>query len=186
MATRVQVLVPSTSSAVKADKKAEVEAWYVEHRVAVARHVLALTGRPSQVDDLVTETFIRAFQAFDAYAGDASVRSWLLGIARNVVRNERAKAKRRRVLGRGAPTPEPMPSTPEDEVRRRRALDRFYAAVDALSADLRDVFVMRVIEQRKLKDIADALGIPLSTIHARVSRAEARVRALVEQGDVEA
>ncbi len=166
----------------KEDRDAKIRALYREHRQSVGRQLAVLTRDPASVDDLVNETFIRAFQSFDRFRGDASVRTWLHGIALNVGRNHLAKRRRRDAVEL-PPLTGPC-ATPEDTLREQRAMQRFHQALDALPEPMREAFVLRYVQQLPLKDVARLLGVPTSTAHARASRAEQHLRTSVE-GDGE-
>lgn len=157
----------------------QIRTLYRQERESIARHLAALTGDHASVDDLVNETFIRAFQSLDAFSGRSSMQTWLHGIAVNIARNHRAKHRRRAAATLPRPSPD-VADTPEDELGRRQAVDRFYRALDQLEPRLREVFVLRVIEEHSLKDVGEILGIPVSTAHARATRAERLVRASIE------
>lgn len=165
------------SSTKDEDKRALVHELYRDHRDAVARHLLATLGDTAVVEELVNETFIRAFQALDAFEARSSMATWLHGIARNVARNHLAKSTRRTRTDETQPRiPERTVPTPEDELAEQRAIRRFYAALERLEPGLREAFVARVIEQRPLRDVAERLGVAISTAHSRVERAEALVK----------
>lgn len=160
------------------DGHEQIRVLYRRERQSIARHLIALTGDRTSVEDLVNETFIRAFQSRSAFTGE-SMRTWLHGIAVNVARNHRAKRWRRAAVTVPALDPGSV-DTPEDQLRRRQAMDRFYRVLDQLEPRLREVFVLRVIEEHSLKDVGEILAIPVSTAHARASRAEQLVRACIE------
>lgn len=162
---------------------AAIAAAYREHGPRIARRILALTGDPACVDDLLNETFVQAYESMGRFEGRAQLSTWLFGIAINVVRAHLTKRRRRRDLDAryGAPQPQSAPTT-EAVVADRQAVDRLYAAVGELPDPLREAFVLCVLEQRSLADAAQELGVPVSTLHARRTRAEDRVRKTIERG----
>jgi len=161
------------------DKQERFCAMYRAERDSIARHLVALTGDRTSMEDLVNETFIRAFQSFETFEGRSSLRTWLHGIAVNVARNHRAKHHRRAAAALPEHSQE-TGATPEEELNRRQAIARFHRAIDELEPRLRDAFVLRVIEQHGLKEVAEMLTIPVSTAHAWATRAERLVRARIE------
>lgn len=163
---------------VQETRHTRIRALYGAHRDAIARQVSVLTRDPDATDDLVNETFIRAYEALDGFRGESSERTWLHGIALNVARNHRAKRRRRAAVE--IPEPENTLATPEDVLREQRALARFHDALDRLPDTLREVFVLRYVQQLPLKDVARLLNLPTSTAHARASRAESILRASVD------
>ncbi|MGH1340188.1 MAG: RNA polymerase sigma factor [Nannocystales bacterium] len=163
---------------VQETRHTRIRALYGAHRDAIARQISVLTRDADATDDLVNETFIRAYEALEGFRGASSERTWLHGIALNVARNHRAK-RRRRAAAR-LPEPENTLATPEDVLREQRALARFHDALDGLPDNLREVFVLRYVQQLPLKDVARLLSLATSTAHARASRAESMLRASVE------
>ncbi|NVB36555.1 RNA polymerase sigma factor [Pseudenhygromyxa sp. WMMC2535] len=153
---------------------------YRDHGPRLARQIVAITGNPSCVEDLVNETFIRAHEHFDRFEDRSALSTWLHGIAINVARAHVAKRSRRRRLDAALPEPARQGEDVEDAVRGREAVRRLYLALDQLDADLRVAFVLCVLEQRSLKEGSALLGVPVSTLHARRQRAEAFVRAQIE------
>src|SRR4051794_26481732 len=68
------------------------------HAAAVGRFLYASGATASDVDDLVQETFFRAFRALGGWRGEASLRSWLFTIGGNLLRDEFRKRKGRTML----------------------------------------------------------------------------------------
>ncbi len=68
------------------------------HASAVARFV-ASVGRRDDVEEVVQDTFVRAFASLDGFRGDSSLRTWLFTIARRLVLDRRRSARRRRDQG---------------------------------------------------------------------------------------
>src|SRR5687767_15823734 len=82
----------TTAAAAKA-KSFEEEA--LPHLDAVYRFALRLTGTPADAEDLVQETFLRAFRAWDQYTPGTRAKSWLFTICRNVFLRQRKREQRR-------------------------------------------------------------------------------------------
>ena len=127
------------------------------HASALARFALSL-GVREELDELVQDTFVRAFAALDSFRADSSLRTWLFTIERRLVLDRRRAARRQ---------PEMVEVMPEDAATGFHALDGMVAsetearvrnALDTLSPMQRDVFTLRVQEGRAYKDIADILG----------------------------
>ncbi len=126
------------------------------HAPALARFA-ASSGERDGVDELVQDTFVRAFNALDAFRADSSLRTWLFTILRRLVL-DRQRAERRH----GG-----MVELAEDHaVQGYNALDALVAdetaarvrqAVQRLSTMQRDVFVLRVTEGLAYADIARTL-----------------------------
>jgi RNA polymerase sigma-70 factor (ECF subfamily) len=129
------------------------------HAVALARFAAAMGGvSGSDVDELVQDTFVRAFNSLESFRGESSLRTWLFTIERRLMLDRR-RAERRR--------PEKTPVAEGDAASEYTALDgivademqeRVRVAVDQLTALQREVFTLRVTEGLSYKEIADIVG----------------------------
>lgn len=168
----------------------EAERWlwvrrlYQAHRERVTRFLVRLAGDPAAAEDLTSETFIRAFEAAGKFAGRSQETTWLFGIALNVARNHRAKERRRRILRRLFLQQDGEAPSAANAVEARQRIGALDRAMNALSGPLREAYVVRVLEERPLKEAAALLGVPVSTLSERAARAEALVRASVEKEGV--
>ena len=147
-------------------------------------YLVRLAG-PNIADEVSAEVFLTAFARrshFDSERGE--VRSWLYGIASNMLRTRlRSEGRARRAFARAAAvavTEEPDPTdlvddadqiAGEEEVLRR--------ALEQLRRDDREVLVLFAWEERSYAQIAETLGIPIGTVRSRMSRARGRLRELL-------
>ncbi len=126
------------------------------HAAAIARFVCTLgEGEP---DEVVQDTFIRAFSSFDSFRGESSLRTWLFTIARRLVLDRR-RAQRRR------PAPESLEDvdvaggfTALDSIVAEESEAQVREAVERLSPTQREVFTLRVGEGLSYKEIAAVVG----------------------------
>src|SRR5437868_1356136 len=77
------------------DRPVSFEEEILPHLDAVYRFALRLTGNPSDAEDLVQETFLRAFRAWDQYTPGTRAKSWLFTISRNAFLRQKKREKRR-------------------------------------------------------------------------------------------
>jgi RNA polymerase sigma-70 factor (ECF subfamily) len=127
------------------------------HAAAVARYVSSL-GERDEVEEVVQDTFVRAFGSLDGFRGDSSLRTWLCTIARNLVRDRMRSRKIRRPA---VPIAEDHAVTEHDALDRAVADEteaRMRAAVERLSPMQREVFSLRVGEGLSYKEIAAIVG----------------------------
>jgi RNA polymerase sigma-70 factor (ECF subfamily) len=127
------------------------------HSPALARFAVSCGAR-EDIDELVQDTFVRAFNSLDGFRGDSSFRTWLLTIERRLLLDRRRSEKRRpdRVEiqeGDASTAFDALDGMVADESRRRLA-----QAVTKLSPTQREVFSLRVAEGLSYKEIADAVG----------------------------
>jgi RNA polymerase sigma-70 factor (ECF subfamily) len=157
------------------DRAAE-RALYDAHVDRVFRLVYRLAGDTDLAQDFTQETFIRAFDRLGQYRGDASLSTWLHTIATSVSLNGMRSVTRLRTRST------PIDDAAELPTRGAAAAphdlrERLHAAIDALSAKLRPVFVMHDVEGYTHEEIGRALGIPVGTSKARLFDARAKLRA---------
>jgi RNA polymerase sigma-70 factor, ECF subfamily len=129
------------------------------HASSLARFATASGVRgPSDVEELVQDTFVRAFASLDGFRGESSFRTWLFTIQRRLLLDRR-RAERRR--------PERVEVQEHDAATEFDALDgmvadevqgRLQQAITRLSPTQRQVFVLRVTEGLSYRDIAEAAG----------------------------
>ncbi|MEM9458678.1 MAG: RNA polymerase sigma factor [Myxococcota bacterium] len=166
---------------------------YREHRQFVYRVTRQLGVSPHEAEDVVHDVFVIVGAKLDGYEGRGSLRSWLYGITRRVVshhhRGERRSQRRLALVTDDPATTAPEPDRdPEDAVARAEAADLVEAFVEHLSPNKREIFMLALVEGLPAPAIAEATGINLNTIYARirsVRRAFERVvarRRLVKEG----
>ena len=139
------------------------------------------------VDDVVQETFVKAYTRIDAFKGDAGLFTWIYRIAVNTAKDH-AKARSRRPASSlddlpsgatGVAAADAAPTVERLEDREQRLLVR--RAVAALPAVFRSVLVLRELEGLRYEEIAQILGLSLGTVESRLFRARRRLKALLEQ-----
>ena len=140
----------------RGDERAATE-LVTRHAPALARFAVA-SGERGEVDELVQDTFVRAFNSIDGFRGDSSFRTWLFTIERRLLLDRRRAEKRRRdrteIQESDAATEyDALDSVVADETQRR-----LRDAVERLSPTQREVFTLRVAEGLSYKEIAEAVG----------------------------
>src|SRR5207249_1944902 len=123
------------------------------HSAALARFAVS-SGERSDVDELVQDTFVRAFNSLDGFRGDSSFRTWLFTIERRLLLDRRRAEKRRRDRVElqeddAATAYDALDAVVADETEKR-----LHDAVKRLSPMQRDVFALRVAEGLSYKEIA--------------------------------
>ena len=126
------------------------------HASAVARFVASI-GVRVDADEVVQDTFVRAFASIDGFRGESALRTWLFTIARRLVLDRRRAARRRG---------EAVEVREEDAATEYDALDgvvademqvRLRHAMNALTPTQREVFVLRVNEGMSYREIAQTV-----------------------------
>jgi len=173
----------ATVAAAVAGDEAAIRAIYMAHAPAVTRRLLNLCGDATLAEELAQDAFVTAFDRLDRFAGDSCLATWLHGIAFNHLRNRRAGDRRRSRLHVAArQTLARVTAEPADaDARRRDLLARFDDALAQLDFNARSAFVLRVVEQLPLAEVASILDSPVSTVSHWTRRAEAKVRVYLEE-----
>ena len=127
------------------------------HSPALARFAVS-QGARQDIDELVQDTFVRAFNSIDGFRGESSFRTWLLTIERRLLLDRRRSEKRRPDKveiqeGDASTNFDALDGMVADEARKRLT-----EAVTKLSPTQREVFTLRVAEGLSYKEIADAVG----------------------------
>ncbi len=162
---------------------------YVEPEIEVLLRVgRTLTGSTAEAEDLVQDTLVRAWRAVERFDG-AHPRAWLLTILRNTHRN-RARRQRPDLVPEAHTLPGARPAfgsaandSPEQLVLDRTLGAPLEQAVAALDPRFRRVLLLVDVDGLSYAEAAQALGIPVGTVMSRLSRARARVRKHLSEGD---
>jgi RNA polymerase sigma-70 factor (ECF subfamily) len=126
----------------------------------------------SDLDDLVQETYLRAWRALGGFRGESGFATWLFRIAVNVTRTW-LRSRR------------PTAPLPADAVRALWAapapraatlLEAYERALAGLPSELREVFVLHEAEELSYRDVAEAIGCPIGTVMSRLHRARMRIQ----------
>lgn len=152
----------------------------VRHAPAVFRLAYRLTGNGEEADDVVQETFLRAWKAIGRFEERSRVSSWLFRIATNhVLDTKRARTREARSEALGEDLVDSLPSKqagPDRAAEGAEVSRRVGAAMSLLSAPERAAFVLRHCEGRSISEIAAALGIRDGAAKSAIFRAVAKLR----------
>lgn len=159
---------------------------YEQFARAVYNHALRLTGDWSTAEEVMSETFLAAWQARARVEEDGgTLLPWLLGIATHKAGNARRAHRRRQCFLARQPQPEAQEDfAPEaagriDDARRLRAV---HASLSRLRRQEREVLALCVWGGLDYQQTAEALGVAVGTVRSRLSRARRRLAALAEEG----
>jgi RNA polymerase sigma-70 factor, ECF subfamily len=144
----------------------------------------------AEAEDVVQETYVRAFTHLAQFRGDSRLSTWLARIAINEalgrLRRDRPAVELSLLPQGGANAeiiPFPLATTddPEKSMAQREIREVVERAIDELADVFRLVFIARVIEGLNLEETADLLGIRPETVKTRLHRARAMLRDNVER-----
>lgn len=141
------------------------------------RTALRLTRVPADAEDLVQDTYLKAFRAADSFEPGTNLRAWLFTILHNSARNRARDRARERVIvdsdtvERTADAPGVGGGeTPESLLLGATLAPDLQAAIDALPEAFRQAVWLRDVEEFSYAEIAGMLDIPAGTVMSRISR----------------
>jgi RNA polymerase sigma-70 factor (ECF subfamily) len=153
----------------------------------IARGILR---NDSEAEDVVQETYVRAFTHLDGFRGDSSLATWLARIAMNEALGRLRRQRPSVDLNTLAPGvleaqiiqfPNSAVSDPEKSMAQREIQHVVEHAIDELPEAFRLVFITRVIEGMNVEETAEILGLKPETVKTRLHRARAMLRENVER-----
>ncbi len=170
----------NVSPAADARAKAAFEAEALASVDSLYRTALRLTRVPADAEDLVQETYLKAFRSADRFEPGTNLRAWLFTILHNTARNRARDRAREGVtvdsetVDQAADAPSyglaaPV-ATPEALLLRETLAPELQAAVDELPAAFRQAVWLRDVEEFSYAEIANMLNIPVGTVMSRISR----------------
>jgi RNA polymerase sigma-70 factor (ECF subfamily) len=136
---------------------------------------MRLTRNPPDAEDLVQETYLRAFRSSSQFQRGTNLKAWLFTILHNTYRNDRRHAARNPVdvdtdIVEGAAARSGHGQTPE-QILLRASLDvDLQSALDTLPAPFRQAVWLRDVQEFTYADIARMLDVPVGTVMSRISR----------------
>jgi len=154
--------------AFEADALASLDSLY--------RTALRLTHRPADAEDLVQDTYLKAFRAADQFTPGTNLRAWLFTILHNTARNRARDFARDHVavdsdaVERAMETNAEPGATPETLLLRDTLAPELQAAIDALPQAFREAVWLRDVEEFSYAEIAGMLQVPVGTVMSRISR----------------
>jgi RNA polymerase sigma-70 factor (ECF subfamily) len=153
-----------------------------KYREPIHRHVARMVREKGMVDDLVQESFIKAFTSLSSYSSDYAFSTWLYKIATNHTIDYLRK-KKLSTFSIDQPPPGSddartyeLPDTtyrPDRHVMADQRRELIQEAIDALPPKYHRVIVLRHQEELSYDEIASELDLPLGTVKAHIFRARA-------------
>lgn len=168
------------------------------HIDAVYRFALRLSGEPDRAEDLVQETFLRAYRSWDQYTRGTAAKSWLFTICRNVFLRQHERARRHdRVVEETAVREgagdeaigllwgSMHGADPEGEFFDSLVDERILEAIEELPEDFRTAVLLSDVEGLPYADIAELVDVPVGTVKSRLFRGRRRLQEVLYDYAVE-
>ena len=170
-------------------KRASFEAEALPHMDSLYRSALRLTKNPSDAEDLVQETYAKAYRFFDKFEMGSNCKAWLFRIMTNAFINEYRSRSRSPVSGStdniddrflyGRSGDLDRSADPEQIWMARSLNSRVTMAIENLPEEFRLVVVLAFIERFSYKQIADITGLQLGTVKSRLHRGRKQCQRLL-------
>ncbi len=157
------------------------------HLDALYRNALRLTGNANDAEDLVQDTYLRAYRFFHQYELGTNAKAWLFRIMNTVFLNDyRKKARQGESLSYDSledfyvynrineaavgSTQSAEAKNPEEVVLEHLDIEAIQRAIRALPEEFRDTVFLATVEGLAYQEISDILSIPIGTVRSRLSR----------------
>jgi len=164
----------------KGDMRA-FEALVNKYQRKVGRLLTRMVRDPDDIEDIVQDSFIKAYKALGNFRGESAFYTWLYRIAINTAKNFLVASNRRPIALRegndedsetfdDSDTLSDM-ATPESVYSSRQIAATVNKAVEDLPEELKNAIVLREIEGLSYEEIAEVMGCPIGTVRSRIFRA---------------
>lgn len=161
------------------------EALVSKYQRKLNRLLSRLVRDAAEVEDLVQETFIKAYRALPAFRGESAFYTWIYRIGVNTAKNHLVS------MGRRAPTTTEYDAseaegfeeaerlrdirTPENILMSKQVGETVSQAMEALPEDIRRALTLREIDGMSYEEIASEMNCPIGTVRSRIFRAREAV-----------
>lgn len=172
-----QLLVERVQSG---DKRA-FDVLVSKYQRRLMRLVSRLVHDPAEAEDVVQETFIKAYRALRHFRGDSAFYTWLYRIGINTAKNYLVTQGRRTPTSTDTDAEQAEAfddgdnlrdiNTPESMLASKQIAETVNAAMDLLPLELRTAIVLREIEGLSYEEISDIMACPIGTVRSRIFRA---------------
>ncbi len=149
------------------------------------RYVIYLTRDQISVEDVVQETFIKAFQNLKGFSPKYKFSSWIYRIAHNEAMNA---IKKERHINRNVEVDNIVEADHESDIiskiDRKILKTNLKICLDNLDNKYREILMLQYFENMKYSEISDVLRVPIATVGVRSARAKAKLKRICEEKGV--
>ncbi len=149
------------------------------HGAPLARFLVA-AGAGDEVEDLVQETFLKAFRRIETFRGGSAFRTWLMTIGSNLLKDSWRRSKRRPVVSLETREIVDEASDPHGDAVADDLTTRVARVVQGLPRLQRDVFLLRAQQGLEYGEIAKALGTTAGAARVHYHHAVKRLKAMLD------
>ncbi len=141
-----------------------IESIYRTYGDYIYRYIYGMVQNKAEAEDLLQDTFVKVMKSDTNEI--KNMKSWLITIARNTVYDHWRREKRKRNLN-------PFIRRKKRDVDLKLDIER---EIEKLSPKLKEVIILREINQLNYEEIANILGVEIGTVKSRLSRARRELR----------
>ena len=183
MAEATDVDLILVRKAQKGDKRA-FDLLVLKYQHKLASVVAKLVSERDIVEDIVQDSFIKAYRALSGFRGDSAFFTWLYRIATNTAKNHLESAGRKPSYRAQdldelviIDTPESLRDydTPDALMAKAQLEVKLQQSLAALPEDLRTALTLRESEGKSYQDISDIMDTPIGTVRSRIFRAREHI-----------
>jgi len=181
------------------DAATDPEEWVDRYGDGLYRYALLRLGSPDLAADVVQETFVEALRVRGSFAGRSSERTWLVGILRHKIGDQRRRVLREPATGGGGSSeatgespfdrrgrwrvgPEDWGGDPSRAIESREFWEVFGRCLSGLPQGLGDAFFLRELDDLDAEEVQRRLGISPANLWKRLHRARSLLRRCLESG----
>ena len=166
---------------VQAGEKHAFDLLVAKYQRRLMRLLSRIVHDPAEAEDVVQETFIKAYRALRRFRGDSAFYTWLYRIGVNTAKNFLVLQARRTPTSTETDAEQAESfedgehlrdiNTPESVLASKQIVQTVNAAMDALPVDLRTAIALREIEGLSYEEISEIMACPIGTVRSRIFRA---------------
>ena len=162
------------------ERKKEFAALALQHMDSLYNAALRMTRNESEAQDIIQDTYLRAYRFFDKFERGTNFRAWLFKILKNIYINKyRRESKKPQMINvSNVKVSDALRSTvtPEDEIFDKILDDDIVNAMDTLSEEFRLAIILSDLEGFSYKEIAEIINRPIGTVMSRLHRGRKLLR----------
>ncbi|MBO0960300.1 RNA polymerase sigma factor [Neobacillus sp. MM2021_6] len=162
----------------------QIETWFIQYEKDITNYLVYYTGT-TDVEDLVQETFLRAFRSFSSFKNESNPKTWLISIARNTAIDfYRKKSMWQRLKERlDHESPKQHERQTEEKFIRKIEYAQLYHAINELKPNYRDVVLLRGIAELSSQEVGQVLGWSENKVNVTFFRAVKKLNEQLKEGD---
>lgn len=161
----------------------EIKQLYDQFHQDIFVYIFIMLGERQQAKDIMQETFVKAFVNLENFRGEASLKTWLYRIARNLTIDYQRRKKPVTYIKEYFAVTKSTQKTPEEIVELGESIEQLYQSLAKLKKEYRDVIILRKIKELSIKETADILSWKESRVKTNLHRGlEALRNELMKEG----